>query len=84
MQHRPLPPRHNPSSSTSAATKGVELVVPHIASTTEDVPVEVSDSGSIFPASSAVWEDTCEKTVTAPINMARMGVRAVQVRAQEV
>jgi hypothetical protein len=28
---RPLPPRHNPSFSTSAwATKGVELVVPHI------------------------------------------------------
>jgi hypothetical protein len=28
---RPLPPRHNPSFSTGAgATKGVELVVPHI------------------------------------------------------
>ncbi|KAL1986318.1 hypothetical protein VTN96DRAFT_6550 [Rasamsonia emersonii] len=38
---RPLPPRRNPSSSTSAgATKGVELVVPHIvpATTTAAAP----------------------------------------------
>lgn len=34
---RPLPPRHNPSFSTSAgATKGVELVVPHIITSAED------------------------------------------------
>lgn len=70
---RPLPPRHNPSFSSSAAAKGVELVVPHIASTHEDVAVELADSGSIFPASSAVWEDSpCTgKTPTKPIMMAR-------------
>jgi hypothetical protein len=34
---RPLPPRHNPSFSTSAgATKGVELVVPHIVTSAEE------------------------------------------------
>ncbi|GAM35719.1 hypothetical protein TCE0_017r04263 [Talaromyces pinophilus] len=34
---RPLPPRHNPSFSTSAgATKGVELVVPHIITSAEE------------------------------------------------
>lgn len=82
-QIRPLPPRHNPSSS-STTPKGVELVVPHIASTFEDNSLDVSDSGSIFPASSAVWEDSCEKTATTPINMARLGVRSVQVRTQEV
>ncbi|KAJ6122306.1 hypothetical protein N7512_004771 [Penicillium capsulatum] len=69
---RPLPPRHNPSFSSSAAAKGVELVVPHVASTHEDVAAELSDSGSIFPASSSVWEDTCTgKTPTQPIMMAR-------------
>lgn len=67
---RPLPPRHNPSYCSSA--KGVELVVPHVDSTNEDVAVELADSGSIFPASSAVWEDTsyAEKR-TQPITMAR-------------
>lgn len=72
---RPLPPRHNPYFSTSATTKGVELVVPHVAST-PDVVVEVSDSGSIFPASSAVWEDNpCEKGPTVPISLARASSR---------
>lgn len=34
---RPLPPRHNPSFSTTAgATKGVELVVPHIITSAEE------------------------------------------------
>ncbi|KAJ5674258.1 hypothetical protein N7462_009697 [Penicillium macrosclerotiorum] len=67
---RPLPPRHNPLFAGSAATKDVALVVPRIASTAEEVGVaELSDSGSIFPASSAVWED-CEKTA-APIRMVR-------------
>lgn len=31
---RPLPPRHNPSYTGVSATKGVELVVPHIAAPT--------------------------------------------------
>jgi len=74
---RPLPPRHKPSFPSSAATKGVELVVPHIATTPDIVAVEMSDSGSIFPASSAVWEDACEKS--RPIDM----IRSVQARAQE-
>ncbi|KAJ5478401.1 hypothetical protein N7530_003910 [Penicillium desertorum] len=68
---RPLPPRHNPYFSGTSVNKGVELVVPHIASANEDLGPIVSDSGSIFPASSAVWEDSsCEKS-SAPICMAR-------------
>lgn len=73
---RPLPPRHNPYFSSSAATKGVELVVPQYASNTDVVAVEMSDSGSIFPASSAVWGDSCEKSVPIVIG-------SVQARAQE-
>lgn len=76
---RPLPPRHNPYFAASAVTKGVELVVPHIVSTSADVVIEDSDSGSIFPASSAVWDDTpCDKSATEPINMTRLGVRDVR------
>ncbi|KAJ5585442.1 uncharacterized protein N7459_005242 [Penicillium hispanicum] len=73
---RPLPPRHNPYFPSCSATKGVELVVPHVASVPDDddVAVELSDSGSIFPASSAVWEDSpATKAPTAPITMARAG-----------
>ncbi|KAJ5779213.1 hypothetical protein N7457_006933 [Penicillium paradoxum] len=67
---RPLPPRHNPYFSGTSVTKGVELVVPHIASAHEDLgPVGVSDSGSIFPASSAVWEDASYEKRSAPIKM---------------
>ncbi|EEA26064.1 hypothetical protein TMatcc_005685 [Talaromyces marneffei ATCC 18224] len=33
---RPLPPRHNPSFSSAGATKGVELVVPHIITSAEE------------------------------------------------
>ncbi|KAJ5387431.1 hypothetical protein N7509_009972 [Penicillium cosmopolitanum] len=58
-EHRPLPPRHKPSFSGTYA-KGVQLVVPHVSSV-PGVRVEMvdgdSDSGSIFPASSSVWED---------------------------
>lgn len=75
-EQRPLPPRHNPYFSSSAATKGVELVVPHIVSTPDVAAVEMSDSGSIFPASSAVWEDACKKAV--PIT-----IESVQARAQK-
>lgn len=54
---RPLPPRHNPSFSSSAcATKGVELVVPHLKIQADDAPVD-DTSGSIFPANSSLWED---------------------------
>ncbi|KAJ5123524.1 hypothetical protein N7448_009621 [Penicillium atrosanguineum] len=74
-EQRPLPPRHNPYFSSSAATKGVELVVPHIMSTPDVVAVEMSDSGSIFPASSTVWENACEKSV--PIT-----IESVQARTQ--
>lgn len=64
--HRPLPPRHNPFFALShAAKKGVALVVPHV----ERVAVRdvESDSGSIFPASSAVWEDEGASKETAQI-----------------
>lgn len=75
---RPLPPRHNPYFSGTSMTKGVELVVPHIAINDDLGPVDVSDSGSIFPASSAVWGDSCEKR-SAPISMARgIGGRPVE------
>jgi len=75
---RPLPPRHNPYFSGTSVSKGVELVVPHIAINDDLGPVDVADSGSIFPASSAVWEDSCEKR-SAPISMARgIGGRPVE------
>ncbi|KAF7714518.1 Uncharacterized protein PECH_008407 [Penicillium ucsense] len=66
--HRPLPPRHNPYFSLShAAENGISLVVPHVAAVTvQDVE---SDSGSIFPASSAVWEDHASGKTGAPILM---------------
>lgn len=77
---RPLPPRHKPYFSGTSVTKGVELVVPHIASAPEDLdPIGVSDSGSIFPASSAVWEDSSYEKRSAPICMARgVGGRPVE------
>lgn len=75
---RPLPPRHNPYFSSNAATKGVELVVPHVITAPGDIVIEDSDSGSIFPASSAVWDDSSCKSATEPTTMARLGVRAVQ------
>ncbi|KAI2790352.1 hypothetical protein POX_d05862 [Penicillium oxalicum] len=68
LAHRPLPPRHNPSFSLSHAVEnGVALVVPHVAAVAvQDVE---SDSGSIFPASSAVWEDDAKTKRTCPILM---------------
>lgn len=77
---RPLPPRHNPYFSGTSVSKGVELVVPHIASAHEDLgPIGVSDSGSIFPASSAVWGDSPYGKRSAPISMERgIGGRSVE------
>lgn len=69
-ESRPLPPRHNPYFAGTSMSKGVELVVPHIAVTDDLDPVSLSDSGSIFPASSAVWEDSCNKR-SKPITMNR-------------
>ncbi|KAJ5322125.1 hypothetical protein MYU51_002943 [Penicillium brevicompactum] len=69
-ESRPLPPRHNPYFSGTSVSKGMELVVPHIAVNDDLDPVGFSDSGSIFPASSAVWEDSCDKR-SKPITMAR-------------
>lgn len=55
---RPLPPRHNPYFSSIPGTKSVDLVVPHVAPAGEGVRGDDdADSGSIFPASSAIWED---------------------------
>ncbi|KAJ6113802.1 hypothetical protein N7523_007119 [Penicillium sp. IBT 18751x] len=75
-EQRPLPPRHNPYFSSSAVTKSVELVVPHIVNTPDVVAVEMSDSGSIFPASSAVWDSACEKATP-------LTIESVQARAQK-
>ncbi|OOQ82575.1 hypothetical protein PEBR_40240 [Penicillium brasilianum] len=75
--HRPLPPRHNPFFSLShAAEKGMALVVPHVAAVAvQDVE---SDSGSIFPASSTLWEDAVVTQGSAPI-MVRGRGRATKV-----
>ncbi|KAJ5762132.1 uncharacterized protein N7511_005514 [Penicillium nucicola] len=70
-ESRPLPPRHNPYFAGTSVAKGVELVVPRIASDFDaDVDADAvhADSGSIFPASSAVWG---EGQRSAPISMKR-------------
>ncbi|OJJ88136.1 uncharacterized protein ASPGLDRAFT_43264 [Aspergillus glaucus CBS 516.65] len=60
IHHRPLPPRH----SSSSVTKGVQLVVPHVKTSAEDVTApDMSDHGSIFPASSSIWTGS-DKTLT--------------------
>ncbi|OJJ04538.1 hypothetical protein ASPVEDRAFT_85923 [Aspergillus versicolor CBS 583.65] len=59
--HRPLPPRHKPCFSSSGGAKSVELVVPHI-EMIPDSPVNTSNSGSIFPASSGLWNDNTKTT----------------------
>ncbi|RHZ71128.1 hypothetical protein CDV55_103137 [Aspergillus turcosus] len=58
--HRPLPPRHNPYFPNGAGvTKGVELVVPHVETPSVHAnAVDMSDSGSIFPASSSHWNES--------------------------
>ncbi|KAJ5605716.1 hypothetical protein N7510_008497 [Penicillium lagena] len=76
MQQRPLPPRHKPCFSNGApATKGVELVVPHIAVVSANGSIS-SPNGSLFNGSdSTVWEDgPCEQTssLSAPITMKRV------------
>ncbi|KAL2866402.1 uncharacterized protein BJX67DRAFT_138005 [Aspergillus lucknowensis] len=63
--HRPLPPRHKPYfSGSSSATKGVELVVPHVA-VVPGSPIDMPNSGSIFPANSGLWNDKTVETSTA-------------------
>ncbi|KAL4917482.1 life-span regulatory factor-domain-containing protein [Aspergillus aurantiobrunneus] len=60
--HRPLPPRHKPCfSGSGSVSKGVELVVPHIA-VIPDSPVDTSNSGCIFPASSGLWNENTKDT----------------------
>lgn len=67
---RPLPPRRNPSSSTSAgATKGVELVVPHIpaaAAAAPHPPTTTASGGSdsrpsTSPDSEGTWLRAAQK-----------------------
>ncbi|KAJ5297769.1 hypothetical protein PENANT_c012G09486 [Penicillium antarcticum] len=70
-ESRPLPPRHNPYFAGMGVAKGVELVVPRIASDFDadaDADHVDADSGSIFPASSAVWG---KGERSAPISMKR-------------
>ncbi|OJZ88939.1 hypothetical protein ASPFODRAFT_127884 [Aspergillus luchuensis CBS 106.47] len=65
--YRPLPPRHKPQmSGCPSASKGLDLVVPHVHVSVEDAPaVNISNDGSIFPASSALWDEKpSEKTPT--------------------
>ncbi|KAL1852613.1 hypothetical protein Plec18167_007706 [Paecilomyces lecythidis] len=64
FSNRPLPPRHNPSfSGSSGATKGVELVMPHlhVPSSVEVITIASNDSGSLFPASGGTWENEAKK-----------------------
>lgn len=71
--HRPLPPRHNPYFSNGAGvTKSVELVVPHVETPSMHAnAVDMSDSGSIFPASSSLWnESLVGKTPTETVTKA--------------
>ncbi|KAL5691536.1 hypothetical protein EMGR_006903 [Emarellia grisea] len=71
--HRPLPPRHNPYFSNGAGvTKSVELVVPHVETPSMHAnAVDMSDSGSIFPASSSLWnESLAGKTPTETVTKA--------------
>ncbi|GFG12707.1 hypothetical protein IFM61392_07551 [Aspergillus lentulus] len=68
--HRPLPPRHNPYFSNGAGvTKSVELVVPHVETPSAHAnAADMSDSGSIFPASSSLWnESLAGKTPTETV-----------------
>ncbi|KAI9368270.1 life-span regulatory factor-domain-containing protein [Aspergillus egyptiacus] len=63
---RPLPPRHKPCySGSGSVSKGVDLVVPHIA-VVPDSLVDLPNSGSIFPANSGLWD---EKTVDRPVSI---------------
>ncbi|PYH29503.1 uncharacterized protein BO87DRAFT_180396 [Aspergillus neoniger CBS 115656] len=65
--YRPLPPRHKPQmSGCPSASKGLDLVVPHVHVSVEDAPaINISNDGSIFPASSALWDEKpSEKTPT--------------------
>ncbi|KAL2819903.1 life-span regulatory factor-domain-containing protein [Aspergillus cavernicola] len=67
--YRPLLPRHKPSfSGSNILAKGMDLVVPHIA-VTPDSPVDVSNSGSIFPASSGLWDEKTVEASTAIVDM---------------
>ncbi|KAL4874143.1 life-span regulatory factor-domain-containing protein [Aspergillus spectabilis] len=62
--HRPLPPRHKPCFSGSGSiSKGVELVVPHI-TVIPDSPIDTTNSGSMFPASSGLWIEKTGVTAT--------------------
>lgn len=54
---RPLPPRHHRCISSGSGTKSVDLVVPHVEPANGDMSGDEDDRGSIFPASSSVWED---------------------------
>lgn len=77
---RPLPPRHNPSFSSSAcATKGVELVVPHVEIRADDAPVD-DTSGSIFPANSSLWDDA--PSHKAPVSTVEITANGVSTGPQ--
>lgn len=58
--HRPLPPRHNPSfSGGGSATKGVELVMPHV----DPGVVDLTGGGH-----GSLWEKTRVPIITiAPV-----------------
>ncbi|KKK25448.1 hypothetical protein P175DRAFT_0438524 [Aspergillus ochraceoroseus IBT 24754] len=67
---RPLPPRRNPYfSGAGGATKGVELVVPHIIEATDASPMDMSHHGGIWS------EKYAEKaSALATLNTASPGI----------
>lgn len=77
---RPLPPRHNPSFSTSSGvTKGLELVMPHIsAPAADDVTITIADSESVFPARGSVWGKSDVKTYAQPMPSMTSAFRDVE------
>lgn len=64
---RPLPPRRNPSYSGSAGvTKGVDLVVPHVVTPSEDGVTDISNGGSILTETGAPWGKRSQDKKSAP------------------
>jgi hypothetical protein len=87
FSNRPLPPRHNPSFSSSAgATKGVGLVVPHMApsavSAVDMVTITSNDSGSLFPISGGTWGENEMKKPVHTVSSATSTICDVRTAAK--
>jgi ECL1/2/3 zinc binding proteins len=74
---RPLPPRHDPSYSSSAgAAKGIELVMPHVAPPA--TPVMAGSAPEHVHFHGGVWEkQTVKKLPKAVVGEAKEGLGAL-------